>query len=605
MDLLLTNFQQIGNALGWALIHFVWQGLILVASYYAITRLFFKNKIHFHYWTGIIFIVLSLIIPIKEFIHQLLLSSDLNSTTVHQLASDLPVFVSTGILSPVDMIVSLIQKFIPYLVSIWTIVIILISSNLARSWYELIKLSKDNPISVPANLMKALERNSKTLKLKFKPIISISCQVVIPATFGFFKPVILFPASLISQLPQDQMEAILLHELCHIKRSDFIHNILQLLVETLFFYHPFTKWMSADIRKIREQCCDKLVLTLETKPILYAKALTNIASILNKGKITNKATSKIQVAVNDGELYNRIRLVMSNKTSKLAFPNLLLAFLSLFLLYFTLMSFTHNSPSLHLSPKKNLALDTLDTKESINRPMYTIPEISNLHGIEVNKFKQSEHKTKKASRNTQDKVFLNQTKFSLTSSREQLTQIPNEEKLYALPEIEKKSLIANKFIDDKYKNYLTKETNSAVKNSSLPLLSKYESNNLSFKQPKIIKKVMPNYNRRARAMRAEGTVILSFNIDNKGKVKNINLDKNSKPYYLGSIARQALRQWRFDVDSLDETNTAHRYQQVFSFELDNNTCFSPITGTRIRNKECKRQYNNTENEYNIYNTQTQ
>jgi len=363
-----------------------------------------------------------------------------------------------------------------------------------------------------------------------------------------------------------------------------------LLVETLFFYHPFTKWMSADIRKIREQCCDKLVLNLDTKPILYAKALTNIASILNKRTIINKATSNIQVAVNDGELYNRIRLVMSSKTSKLAFPNFLLAFFSLSLLYFTLMSLSHNlSPSLSLSSTSFLAFDM---SESTNRPMYNIPEINNLHGIELNKFKQSEHAAKMANRNTQDKVFLNQTKASFADSQEQLSRLPNEVKQNTSPEIEKKNLIANKFIDDKYSANLSKATNSpiekkAIQNSTLPLPSKARNNNLSFKQPKIIKKVMPNYNRRARTINAEGSVILSFNIDNKGKVKNINLDKKSKPHYLGSIAKQALRQWRFDVNSLDETNTAHRYQQIFSFELDNNTCFSPLTGTRIRDKECR------------------
>ncbi len=212
------------------------------------------------------------------------------------------------------MMISLIQKIIPYLVSIWTIVIVLISTNLTKSWFELIRLSKNNAIRVPNNLLHTLEKNSKLLKLKFKPIISISSQVVIPATFGFFKPVILLPASLISQLPQDQMEAILLHELCHIKRSDFIHNILQLLVETLFFYHPFTKWMSTDIRKIREQCCDELVLKLETKPILYAKALTNLAALFNqqnKGK-----TSYLQIAATDGELLNRIKILMIQKKTK-------------------------------------------------------------------------------------------------------------------------------------------------------------------------------------------------------------------------------------------------------------------------------------------------
>jgi beta-lactamase regulating signal transducer with metallopeptidase domain len=378
MDLLLSNFQQIGNALGWALIHFIWQGFILVASYFAITRLFLKNKIHLHYWTGIFFIVLSLIIPIKEFILQLQLNTDLNSSALHQLSANITIIASTGILNPVDMIISLIQKLIPYLVSIWTVVILLISSNLTKSWFELVKLSKNNAIDIPQNLLNTIERNSKILKLKFKPIISISSQVIIPATFGFFKPVILLPASLISQLPQDQMEAILLHELCHIKRSDFIHNILQLLVETLFFYHPFTKWMSADIRKIREQCCDELVLKLETKPILYAKALTNLASLFNqqnKGK-----TSHLQIAATDGELLNRIKILMLQKKTKSPLIHLISGvLLSLVVLTF-FNNMTKNNTSFPVTNTNLLSavLNKNTSTEFENKPSYLVPNLINL-----------------------------------------------------------------------------------------------------------------------------------------------------------------------------------------------------------------------------------
>ncbi len=588
MDFLLSNFQQIGNALGWALIHFIWQGFILVASYFIITRLFFKNKIHLHYWTGIFFIVLCLIIPIKEFIQQLHLSTDLNSSSFQQLSTNIALITSTGILSPIDMLISLIQKAIPYLVSIWTVVILLISSNLTKSWFELVKLSKINALKVPQNLLNTLEENSKILKLKFTPIISISSQVIIPATFGFFKPVILLPASLISQLPQEQMEAILLHELCHIKRSDFIHNILQLLVETLFFYNPFTKWMSADIRKIREQCCDELVLKLETKPLLYAKALTNLASLFNQ---QNKSkTSYLQIAATDGELLNRIKILMMKKKTKSPLIHIISGvLLSLIVLTFfnnlsknnTLFSLNKNSFSSAFNNK------TLTDFE--NKPSYLIPDLDSLVNQEANK-----RKAQKKKISHPNNIAIQNIKTNNTN-----TNINNKQTTYnATIEINKSidypTLMPTQGMD---KNFATappkiQNTNPATVEKEVKLTNSQslsQSKPLTNKFPKLIYRVNPTYSRNLRKRGIEGNVILSFNINSKGRVKNIKVDKSSPLKLLDGNARLALKKWRFDKSTVNEQNIKNRYQQIFTFTLDgSNSCHNGELGSLIStNKICQ------------------
>ncbi len=103
-----------------------------------------------------------------------------------------------------------------------------------------------------------------------------SVQVGQPLTLGFWKPVVLFPAGLVLQLCPEEVEMLLLHELAHIRRHDYLVNLLQLALEVCFFYHPLFWLMSKEARRHREYCCDDLVLRHAPDRLLYAKTLTNL-----------------------------------------------------------------------------------------------------------------------------------------------------------------------------------------------------------------------------------------------------------------------------------------------------------------------------------------
>ena len=97
-----------------------------------------------------------------------------------------------------------------------------------------------------------------------KPVhVYISQLVTSPVTIGFFKPIILLPVAALNSLTVQQAEAILLHELAHIKRSDFLINLIVTFLHTLFYYNPFLKKFVAVIEAEREKCCDELVLQFE------------------------------------------------------------------------------------------------------------------------------------------------------------------------------------------------------------------------------------------------------------------------------------------------------------------------------------------------------
>lgn len=570
MDLLLANFFYIGNAIGWALIHFIWQGSLLFLTYLLITRLFLNNKIKTQYWLGMFIIAMCLIIPFREFFIQLDMTSSVTNATIHQFSSRINPIESVGILNPFDMLISLIQKFIPYLVITWMFSVLLISLHLFKSWLYLIELSKDTSIKLPEHLIYKLEQASKKLKLKFKPVISISKLIDVPATFGYFKPVILLPTSIIARLPQDQMEAILLHELCHVKRADFLHNILQLLIETLFFYHPLVKWISKDVRKVREQCCDELVLKLNNKPLVYAKALTNIASIYNSNINKKNATSPIQIAASDGELYQRIKFLMLEKRSKSQFSTIMLGFSMVVLTLITFNSFLNNKTSQTSVETFSTQSNSIFNHQEVDRPLYSIPSIQNLHN---------------SSQSTKQKLLsvkMPVTKNIVIVQKPLTAQIEPQ-----VSEASNKQATATKI-----ENNTTNIINSSVETTSIKeninpvktVLNKTKLIKNSY--PKLTYKVNPIYSMKARSRGVEGTVILSFNIDKKGRVKKIAVDTSSPLKLLDGSARVALHKWRFDPRSINEHNLDNRYQQIFSFNLGDgiDQCIGGVIGTRLKSQ---------------------
>jgi beta-lactamase regulating signal transducer with metallopeptidase domain len=117
---------------------------------------------------------------------------------------------------------------------------------------------------------------AKKLKIKQKVALLESSRIGEPLTLGFWKPVILFPVGMLAQLSPDQSEALFLHELAHIRRHDYLVNLLQLALEVCFFYHPLFWLLSQEARDRREFCCDDIVLRRTSNPILYAKTLTDL-----------------------------------------------------------------------------------------------------------------------------------------------------------------------------------------------------------------------------------------------------------------------------------------------------------------------------------------
>jgi beta-lactamase regulating signal transducer with metallopeptidase domain len=121
--------------------------------------------------------------------------------------------------------------------------------------------------------------------------VRVSAMIGSPATFGIFRPIILLPPAALMGITPQQLEALIAHELAHVRRYDYLVNVLQMVAETLFFYHPIVWWTSRGIRVEREHCCDDIAVTACGDAVRYAEALTRMARLqLEAGGLAVGAT---------------------------------------------------------------------------------------------------------------------------------------------------------------------------------------------------------------------------------------------------------------------------------------------------------------------------
>jgi beta-lactamase regulating signal transducer with metallopeptidase domain len=127
-----------------------------------------------------------------------------------------------------------------------------------------------------ASLVETVLRLARRMSIDRPVRVLISGLADSPSVAGWLRPIILLPAASLLNLSVEQFEAVLAHELAHIRRHDYLVNVLQTLAETLFFYQPAVWWVSSRIRNERELCCDDLAVEMCGDPVGYARALTKL-----------------------------------------------------------------------------------------------------------------------------------------------------------------------------------------------------------------------------------------------------------------------------------------------------------------------------------------
>lgn len=294
------------QALGWTLVHFLWQGLVVGAAYAAVRVVLPKTHCHARYAAGLGALALLALWPLATFLA--LRPQGLAVDVVGGVATDaaaIPLVAAGG-----HDVATLIGGLLPWLVSLWVAGVLAVGWRALRQWHQLAQLARRSVASPELEMMvQALNRRFGFMR---KVRVLVSTRVDTPMLIGWLKPVVLLPTAVALGFPRQQVELILAHELGHLRRYDHLVNLAQALLETLLFYHPVVHWISREVRNERELCCDALVLRLTRgEPREYAQTLASLEEL-------RQAPASFALAASGGELLERVRRIIGMPAPRLA-----------------------------------------------------------------------------------------------------------------------------------------------------------------------------------------------------------------------------------------------------------------------------------------------
>jgi GWxTD domain-containing protein len=258
------------RALGWTLFHFLWEGIAL-AGLLAL-MLFVLRSARARYAAACVTLAAMLCAFAVTFLRVL---PEQAAGPVHgALHLPPPPDPSSGSLAARGAFQA--SDLLPWVVPVWLAGVLLLHLRTLAGWMAARRLCGSGVCAPPGEWQERLRALARAVRLSMPVTLVESCRVDVPLVVGYLRPFILVPLGMLSAMPPDHVEAILLHELAHIRRRDYLVNLLQAVAENLLFYHPAVWWISGVIRAERENCCDDLVVAVRGNAHGYAAALTSL-----------------------------------------------------------------------------------------------------------------------------------------------------------------------------------------------------------------------------------------------------------------------------------------------------------------------------------------
>ena len=332
--------QTIGHSLvqtlGWTLVHFTWQAFLIAIL--VATALRFVNHSHrqSRYLVTCLGLMLSALVPIATFVYlfstQDLLAGntsawymtdqgDVNETIArHSLTAgdgmttfdsqsqegmaDESASLSAGFwIDSLRPLLQTLQPWMPWCVVVWGCGVLLLTLRLLAGIWRIQRWRTQAVPIKEAGLNRVFTELSKRMGIRSPIRLLQSASVMVPAVVGWIRPAVLVPASMVTGLTTSEFELIMAHELAHIRRHDYLINLLQTVVETLLFYHPAIWWLSHQIRVEREYCCDNMAATVCGNRQALAQALAKIETL-------RCHPTGLAMAADGGSLLSRIRWLL-------------------------------------------------------------------------------------------------------------------------------------------------------------------------------------------------------------------------------------------------------------------------------------------------------
>lgn len=275
------------QSIGWALVHFIWQGTVIGAVTALTLRAIAEARPTVRYFVACAGLAIMLLVPLWAVV------------TSHSADSISLVSVPASSGEPFQ-----VERVLPAAVVVWVIGVALLSLRLLVACLGVERLKRathevDDAVSLRVSGL------AHRLGIERAVRVFESNLVRVPTIVGCLRPVILLPAIVITGLPAAHLDAVLVHELAHVRRHDYLVNVMQSIVETLLFYHPAVWWCSRQVRIEREHCCDDLALEACGDRVAYANALTRLEELRG-------LTPMLSLNVTGGRLIDRVRRVLGH-----------------------------------------------------------------------------------------------------------------------------------------------------------------------------------------------------------------------------------------------------------------------------------------------------
>ncbi|WKN45822.1 carboxypeptidase-like regulatory domain-containing protein [Tunicatimonas pelagia] len=300
-------FSTAAEVLGITILHSLWQGFLLLFLLALFLRLSKSKSSNTRFAVAFATLLLFLAAFGGTFYQQW---ATLTSPAITELSADVPTEVTAvdtdEFTEPVPEPTTIIEssndsnwearltrltQLVPWLAWLWVIGSFIFALRLANGLVQSQRLRyRTQPI--PADWQQRAKKLAEQLGISQTIVFASTDRSSTPLTLGYLKPIILIPGSLFAMMPTDQLETILIHELAHIKRRDYLWNLIQSVAEVILFYHPAYWYISSVLERERELACDNLTVSVTHRPRTYARALLQVAVQSNQVPLPSVAAAR-------------------------------------------------------------------------------------------------------------------------------------------------------------------------------------------------------------------------------------------------------------------------------------------------------------------------
>jgi len=294
--------------LGLTLLHFVWQGAIIVAIYAVVRKWGARTSgPGGRYFLACTALIVMAITPIVTWMLLPVQNSAAVTFSAPLSAPRAESVPTIPFLLPSYVYAAPPGHFLSWVVVFWAIGATAFSSRLLSGWILAQRFRHRLVRAASLEWQRRLDQLKARISVTRPVRLLVSGLIDAPGSIGWIRPIVLVPAGALAGLPCAQMEALLLHELAHIRRHDYLVHILQSVVETALFYHPGVWWVSGHMRSDRELCCDDIAVSVTGDPVDYARALAEFDSA--------RFIQPAVVGANSGSVANRIARLLGQSST--------------------------------------------------------------------------------------------------------------------------------------------------------------------------------------------------------------------------------------------------------------------------------------------------